>query len=157
MRTGTFGNSGLNRAGDLPSVHALRVEWCGLEKWGVQIALVGYAWACLGVLGAYWTPWAVRRTVSSASPSFSDFRGAPGPSGSSLLGIALLRNGLVTLPACLLGVALPFAFAITQVRSMGSIALPLMFAFGMLGRRIAHGHTHVSVAPADPAPSTLRS
>jgi hypothetical protein len=33
-----------------------------------------------------------------------------------------------------------------QITSMGSAALAVMFAFGILGRRIAAEHTHVLVA-----------
>ena len=57
---------------------------------------------------------------------------------STVLGVTLLakrfRPGL---PAVLLALMIPFAFAILQVTSMGSAALPVMFAFGILGRRIA--------------------
>jgi hypothetical protein len=45
----------------------------------------------------------------------------------------------------------PLALGILQVTSMGSAALPVMFAFGLLGRRIAR-----SQAPVDepvPAPA----
>ena len=34
---------------------------------------------------------------------------------------------------------------------MGSAALPVMFAFGILGRRMAAEHTHVVVARTAPA------
>ena len=40
-------------------------------------------------------------------------------------------------PAVLLAAMIPLAFGILQVTSMGSAALPVMFAFGILGRRIA--------------------
>jgi hypothetical protein len=45
----------------------------------------------------------------------------------------------------LLTLVIPFAFAILQVTSMGSAALPVMFAFGILGRRLARTER---VAPA---------
>ena len=57
--------------------------------------------------------------------------------GSTLLGIALLRNGFAPrASAWLLTATLPFAFVITMVTSMGSVALPVMFAFGLAGRRL---------------------
>ena len=37
----------------------------------------------------------------------------------------------------LLALLIPAAFAITEVTSLGSAALPVMFAYGILGRRIA--------------------
>ena len=41
------------------------------------------------------------------------------------------------LPALLLALMIPLAIGILEVTSMGSAALPVMFAFGILGRRIA--------------------
>ena len=41
------------------------------------------------------------------------------------------------MPAALLALMIPLAFAITEVTSLGSAAVPVMFAFGILGRRIA--------------------
>jgi hypothetical protein len=113
---------------------------------------------------------ATRGHVSgSSAPYWTQCAGAP----NRLLGISFVLGlpggapGLVaarhrltaqrTRDASGVLTGLAFPFAITQVRSMGSITLLIMFAFGVLGRRIAHGHTHVSVAPTDPAPSTLRS
>ena len=37
----------------------------------------------------------------------------------------------------LLALIIPLAFGIVQVTSLGSAVLPVMFAFGLLGRRIA--------------------
>jgi hypothetical protein len=39
--------------------------------------------------------------------------------------------------ALLLALIIPLALGILQTTSMGSAALPVMFAFGILGRRIA--------------------
>ncbi len=45
---------------------------------------------------------------------------------------------------------IPAAIGITQVTSLGSAALPVMFAFGILGRRIARAETPAAMegAPA---------
>ena len=110
----------------------------GFEKWAWRIALTGYVWACFGVLGDYWTQWTDH---ANALLDIAFLVGVPGVLlvmvGSTLLGIALLRNGFVPrASAWLLTVTLPFAFAITMVTSMGSVALPVMFAFGLAGRRL---------------------
>ena len=41
------------------------------------------------------------------------------------------------LPAVLLALVIPLAVVILQVTSMGSAVLPIIFAFGILGRRLA--------------------
>jgi hypothetical protein len=41
------------------------------------------------------------------------------------------------LPAWLLTLAIPSLIVISEVTSLGNVALPVMFAFGVLGRRIA--------------------
>ena len=46
-----------------------------------------------------------------------------------------------TLPAVLLALLIPLAFAILMVTSMGNAAPPVMFAFGILGRRIARAES----------------
>ncbi len=58
--------------------------------------------------------------------------------GSTALGITLLfKRFRPALVAVLLAAMIPLAFAILQVTSLGSVALPVMFAFAILGRRIA--------------------
>jgi hypothetical protein len=62
---------------------------------------------------------------------------------STMLGIALLRSRMrPRAPAWLLTMQIPDAVGIVQVTSMGSAALPVMFAFGILGRRIARERAH---------------
>lgn len=61
---------------------------------------------------------------------------------TTLLGITLLAKGFRPLvPAVLLALFFPLMPAITSVTSLGSGALPVMFAFGLLGRRIARSGT----------------
>ena len=45
---------------------------------------------------------------------------------------------------------IPLAFAITEVTSLGSAALPVMFAFGILGRRIARAEERRDVVRSEP-------
>ena len=73
--------------------------------------------------------------------------------GSTLLGIALLRRGMrPTLPAWLLTLTVPGLILISMVTSLGNVALPIMFAFGILGRRIATAEAPSSVT-AEPVPA----
>jgi len=87
----------------------------GFERWAWRIALTGYVWACVSVFGDYWTQWT---GTPNALLDLSFLVGLPGLLvtlvGSTLLGIALLRNGLrpraaawlLTLPIPLAVVAL---------------------------------------------------
>lgn len=55
-----------------------------------------------------------------------------------MLGIALLRKGARPRSAAwLLTLTFPLAIGISMVTSTGSLFLPVLFAFGLLGRRIA--------------------
>ena len=93
----------------------------------------------MSVAGDYWTQWP--GTPKSLVDIFF-LVGLPGLLltliGSTMLGIALLRNGIEPrLSAWLLALTIPVAVAAMQFTSMGSAALAVMFAFGLLGRRIA--------------------
>ena len=122
----------------------------GFEKWAWRVALTGYVWACVSVLGDYWTQWT---GTPNALLEVSFVVGLPGLVitlvGSTLLGIALLRNGLRPRAAAwLLTLTIPVAVAALSVTSMGSAALAVMFAFAILGRRVA---TETAPAPDRPA------
>jgi hypothetical protein len=124
-----------------------RRQPAGFEKWAWRIALTGYVWACVSVLGDYWTQWT---GTPNALLDLSFLIGLPGLLltlvGSTLLGIALLRNGLQPRGAAwLLTSTIPVAVVALQVTSMGSAALAVMFGFGILGRRIAAESTRVVV------------
>jgi hypothetical protein len=111
----------------------------GFEKWAWRIALTGYVWACLSVLGDYWLQWGT--TAKEPLLTIAFVAGIPGillsMIGSSLLGVALLRRGFRPLAsAWLLTLAFPLMFVISSVTSLGSIALPIAFAFGLAGRRL---------------------
>jgi hypothetical protein len=60
--------------------------------------------------------------------------------GSTVLGITLLvRGSAPRLPALLLALVIPLAWLILLATSLGNAVLPVMFAFGILGRRLASG------------------
>lgn len=125
-----------------------RRQPAGFEKWAWRVALTGYVWACVSVFGDYWTQWT---GTPNALLDLSFLVGLPGLLvtlvGSTLLGIALLRNGFRPRAAAwLLTLTIPVAVAALQVTSMGSAALAVMFGFGIIGRRIAAERTHVAVA-----------
>ena len=111
----------------------------GYEKWAWRIALTGYVGACASVAAEYWSQWTsvdqgVVDAVFVVTAPFLLLTMV----GSTLLGIALLRRGMrPALPAWLLTLAIPSLIVISEVTSLGNVALPVMFAFGILGRRIA--------------------
>lgn len=110
----------------------------GFEKWAWRVALTGYVWAVVSVFCTYWTQLteynaffeiAFMITVAGLLITFV---------GSTMLGIALLRNGFrPRATGWLLALTIPLLMGIVQVTSLGSAALPVMFAFGIAGRRIA--------------------
>jgi len=119
-----------------------------LEKWAWRIAILGYVTVTVGVFLDYWTQ------LTSYNVLFTVGWFVTGPGlllmfvGSTLLGVALLlrRSRPVVMPL-LLALSLPLAMAILQVTSLGSVALPVMFAFGILGRRIAREPGYEPIVP----------
>lgn len=112
----------------------------GFEKWSWRVALTGYVWAVVSVFGDYWLQWGPHINEKLLDATF--LIGLPGLLimlvGSTMLGVALLRRGVQPrLSGWLLALIIPLAIAISMVTSMGSMALPVMFAFGLIGRRIA--------------------
>lgn len=129
----------------------------GVERWAWRFALTGYTIACVGVLLDYWTQWTGNYNGSGLEATLFSVAwmvSIPGLLltllGSTALGVALLVNRFrPTPPAVLLAAMIPLALVIVQVTSLGSVALPLMFAFGLLGRRIAR----TSALTAAPQPA----
>ncbi|MGI8947917.1 MAG: hypothetical protein ACR2FV_08085 [Ornithinimicrobium sp.] len=117
----------------------------GSEKWVWRFALTGYTIACVAVFLEYWTQWTGSYNgdgIQGLLFSFAWVVILPGLLltllGSTALGITLLlKRFRPALAAWLLAAMIPFALVILQVTSMGSVALPVMFAFAILGRRIA--------------------
>jgi hypothetical protein len=71
--------------------------------------------------------------------------------GSTVLGITLLvRGSAPRLPALLLALAIPLAWVILLATSLGNAVLPVMFAFGILGRRLATGSVIADLRPPTP-------
>lgn len=121
----------------------------GFEKWAWRIALTGYVGACISVAAEYWTQWTsvdqdLIDTVFAATAPFLLITML----GSTLLGIALLRRGMrPALPAWLLALSIPSLVVISMVTSLGNVVLPIMFAFGILGRRLAEPSYQTSASP----------
>lgn len=113
----------------------------GFERWVWRVALTGYCMACLAVLLDYWTQWTGEYNVLFTVGWLVTVPGLLVTMlGSTALGATLLVRGFrPVLPALLLMAAIPLAFGILQVTSLGNAALPIVFAFGLLGRRIARG------------------
>ena len=117
----------------------------GFEKWAWQLAIGAYAVACVGVFLDYWTQWTGNYEgggIEEKLFTLGFMVTVPGLLGtllfSTILGVTLLvKRFRPVLPALLLALMIPLAFGILEVTSMGSAALPVMFAFGILGRRIA--------------------
>jgi hypothetical protein len=117
----------------------------GFERLAWRFALVGYTVACVGVFLDYWTQWTGNYEGDGIEAMLFTVAFAVTVPGllltllaSTVLGITLLAKRFrPVVPALLLALMIPLAFGIMQVTSMGSAALPVMFAFGILGRRIA--------------------
>jgi hypothetical protein len=105
----------------------------GLEKWAWRVALTGYLIATLSVFGDYYTPWIDQSFLLLTVPGL-----LISLVGSTILGIALLRNRFQPrATAWLLALWIPLFIGIGQVTSLGNAALPVVFAFGIIGRRIS--------------------
>jgi len=117
----------------------------GFERWAWRAALAAYVLACVGVFLDYWTQWTGNYNGDGIEAWFFGIGWLVALPGllltlltSTVLGITLLvKRFRPRLPAVLLAFVIPLAFGILQVTSMGSAALPVMFAFGILGRRVA--------------------
>jgi hypothetical protein len=117
----------------------------GFEKWAWRFAIAAYVLATVGVFLDYWTQWTgnyegggVEAWLFTAAFMVT----LPGLLlmllGSTVLGATLLvKRFRPRLPAALLLLFLPIGLLVLQVTSLGSVALPVMFAFGILGRRLA--------------------
>ena len=132
-------------------VHRRR-EPAGFEKAAWRLAILAYSVACLGVFLDYWTQWTGDYNVLFLVGTWVTFP-ALGLTliASTVLGVTLLlKRFRPRLPAVLLALMIPAALVITSVTSLGSAALPVMFAFGILGRRIARTEPAEPAEPAEP-------
>ncbi len=120
-----------------------------VEKWAWRFAITAYAMACLAVFLDYWTQWTGDYNgdgIEGALFTLGWFVTVPSflllMLSSTWLGITLLvKRFRPSLPAILLALVIPLAFGILQITSLGNAALPVMFAFGILGRRIARAES----------------
>lgn len=126
-----------------------RRQPAGFEKWAWRVAIASYALATVAVFLDYWTQWTGNYNgdgIEAALFTLAWFVTVPSflmllLSSTVLGGTLLVRRFRPTLPAVLLALLIPLAFAILQFTSMGNAALPVMFAFGILGRRIARAES----------------
>jgi hypothetical protein len=127
----------------------------GFERWAWHLAIGAYVVSCVAVFLDYWTQWTGNYNgdgIEGTLFTVAWLVTVPGLLGmllfSTVLGVTLLvKRPFPVLPALLLALIIPAAFGILQITSMGSAALPVMFAFGVLGRRVAR---------ADSMPTGLR-
>ena len=128
-----------------------RREPSGFEKWAWRAALAAYCTATLAVFLDYWTQWTGNYNGDGIEGWFFTVAWMVTVPGllftlifSTVLGITLLvKRFRPHLPAVLLALVIPLAFGILQITSMGSAALPVVFAFGILGRRLARSEVPV--------------
>jgi len=124
----------------------------GFEKWAWRLAIGAYAVACVGVFLDYWTQWTGNYNgdgIEAKLFTVAFMVTVPGLLGmllfSTILGVTLLvKRFRPVLPALLLALMIPLAVGIVEVTSLGSAALPVMFAFGILGRRIAQAESELT-------------
>ncbi len=138
-----------------------RREPRGFEKWAWRLAIGSYSIATLAVFLDYWTQWTGNYNgdgVEGTLFTLGWFVTVPGFLGmlvfSTVLGITLLAKRFrPVLPAVLLTLVIPAMFAILSATSMGSAALPVMFAFAILGRRIARADSATPAASPEVVPA----
>jgi len=127
----------------------------GFEKWMWRINIVLYAAATVGLFLSYgiqitgnYEGDGIEAALFTVGTWFDFLSLGLMMIFVSVLGVTLLvKRFRPVLPAVLLAVMFPAVIAITQVTSLGSGFLPIMFAFGILGRRIAKAESPVAAQP----------
>lgn len=130
-------------------VVARRRQPTGFERWAWRAVIGVCVAATVGVFLDYWTQWSGDYEGDGIEATlFTLGTWITFPSlllmllSVTALGVTLLVKRFRPVgPALLLALMIPLALAITEVTSLGSAALPVMFAFGILGRRIAVADT----------------
>ena len=128
----------------------------GFERWAWRAALSAYVLATVAVFLDYWTQWTGNYEGGGIEEQLftaAFFVTVPALlltllSTTVLGGTLLAKRFRPWLPAALLLLMIPLGLAILMVTSMGSVALPVMFAFGILGRRLARVDAVVGTATA---------
>ena len=113
----------------------------GLERWGWRIALAGYGLAAVGILAAAAVLFGGDPTSDALETVFLALM-VPGMLitviGSTVLGIALLRNGFMPrLTAWLLALAFPLLLVGSSVLGHNSLGMvPIFIAWGAAGSHL---------------------
>jgi hypothetical protein len=111
----------------------------GMERWAWRVTLFAYCGACVSVAAEYWLQWGAHTndlldTIFLFTLPFVLLTVL----SSTVLGVVLLvKRFQPRTPAVLLALTLPGLVVISMFTSLGNITLPILFAFGILGRRIA--------------------
>jgi hypothetical protein len=111
----------------------------GKERWVWRTVLFAYCGACVSVAAEYWLQWGSHTsdlldTVFLVTVPFVLLTVL----SSTVLGVVLLAKRFrPRTPAVLLALTLPGLVVIPMFTSLGNITLPILFAFGILGRRLA--------------------
>lgn len=124
----------------------------GFEKWMWRIVLAGYAVGTVAVFGQYYGQWTSYNMIGDISFALTMVSFVVIMVGTTMLGITLVAKGFrPRATSWLLALQIPLAVGILQVTSMGSAALPIMFAFGIVGLRIARERTPLTTSLSAPA------
>jgi hypothetical protein len=110
----------------------------GFEKWAWRVALGAYVGATVSVGLQYWTQLADYNALFDLAFLVALPVMLLTMLSSTVLGVTLLVKGFrPRTSAVLLALTVPGVFVITMVTSLGNVVLPIMFAYGIVGRRIA--------------------
>jgi hypothetical protein len=108
------------------------------EKWAWRVALGAYVGATVSVGLQYWTQLADYNALFDVAFLVALPVMLLTMLSSTVLGVTLLVKGFrPRTSAVLLALTVPGVFVITMVTSLGNVVLPIMFAYGIVGRRIA--------------------
>jgi len=129
----------------------------GFEKWAWRAALTGYVWAVAGVFGDYCTQFTTTNAFFDVAFVITILGLLVTLIGSTMLGIALLRNGFrPRATSWLLALNIPLAIVILQITSLGGAILPIAFAFAVVstvdGRQECDGIVPNALTDSDGRP-----
>jgi hypothetical protein len=111
----------------------------GKERWAWRAVLFSYCGACVSVAAEYWLQWGSKTNdlLDAVFLVTLPFVLLTVLSSTALGVVLLVKRFQPRTPAVLLALTLPGLFVISMFTSLGNITLPILFAFGILGRRIA--------------------
>jgi hypothetical protein len=124
----------------------------GFEKWAWRVALTGYVCAVAGFFCVYYTQFTAENAFFGVAFAITLLGLLITLIGSTMLGIALLRNGFrPRATSWLLALNIPLAIVILQITSLGNAILPIAFAYAVVGRQIARELPAETAAVSAPA------